>query len=515
MSVQHDQVPTREKVLVIGAGPAGLAAAAALKALDVPFDLVDRAPHVGGIWDPEREDGPLWPTLEMVSSRSFTQYEDMIQPVSFPEFLQGAHMAKYLRAYAARHRITEHFRPRTAVRSARPYGEGVWQVEFSTGEITVYGAVVSAHGIAERPHLPEWAADVSRGIRVIHSHDWDGADGLEGQRVLVVGSGQSAADIAVDAARRALDVRWAARTGHWIVPRRIAGIPGDVAASREPALLGKLNERIAEAVVSRTAGDPSEVGLPKPAAHLLDDAVIVSDDVLDRIREGRITPIAEVTGVDAEGLPVHADGSSFVPDLIVLATGYETGADHLPEGVVPRTADGDLDLFLGAFPRGRDDLVLLGQTRVGGGILPVLVEQADIAAYVLQARLAANAAVARGTAHSAGAADPSAEDRIAALESFRRLRAGSDRAVPVASEAPAPSFASASRSGLLGTLGAAAGAVAGAAAGAVASASQRAGQGSSRGAAAAPTGRPGERIVPFTDRETLLARLATVRALFD
>ena len=48
----HDQIPTREKVLIIGAGPAGLAAAASLKALEVPFDIVDRADHVGGIWDP-------------------------------------------------------------------------------------------------------------------------------------------------------------------------------------------------------------------------------------------------------------------------------------------------------------------------------------------------------------------------------------------------------------------------------------------------------------------------------
>ena len=84
----HDQVPTREKVLVIGAGPAGLAAAAALTALEVPFDLVDRAKDVGGIWNLEREDSPVWPALEMVSSREHTQYEDMLQPVSFPEFLR-------------------------------------------------------------------------------------------------------------------------------------------------------------------------------------------------------------------------------------------------------------------------------------------------------------------------------------------------------------------------------------------------------------------------------------------
>lgn len=466
----HDPVPTRAKVLVIGAGPAGLAAAAALKALEVPFDLVDRAKDVGGIWNLQREDSPVWPALEMVSSRESTQYEDMLQPVSFPEFLTPGQMAKYLRAYAARHELTAHFRPGVEVRSARPFDDGVWQVELSTGEIHVYGAVVSAHGIAERPHRPAWASEVGHGTRVIHSSQWNGADGLEGQRVLVVGSGQSAADIAVDAARRALEVQWSVRTGHWVVPRRIAGTPGDVLAAREPAVLGRLNGRIAEAVVSRAAGDPASVGLPAPTAPLLEDSVIVSDDVLDRVREGRITPVGAVTGVE-DGRPVVAGLGPVAADLVVLATGYETGAGHLPEGVVPRTASGDLDLFLGAFPRGRDDLVVLGQQRVTGGVLPVLVEQADVAAYLLRARL-------DGAAGSTGTG----------IEQFRRLRAGSDSAVPTA---PAPGTGGEGLRGRLGSL---------------------LGGGARRPAAVEGTG---ERLVPFTDREQLLARLRTVRSLLS
>ncbi|MDN5899218.1 MAG: NAD(P)-binding domain-containing protein [Brachybacterium sp.] len=471
----HDQIPTREKVLIIGAGPAGLAAAAALKALEVPFDLVDRAPHVGGIWNPEREDSPVWPTMEMISSREFTQYEDMLQPVSFPEYLSPTQMAKYLRAYAYRHDLTEHFRPRTAVRSARPFGEGVWEVELSTGEVGIYRAVISAHGISEHPHRPAWAAEVPSSVRVIHARDWNGADGLEGQRVLVVGSGQSAADISVDAARRALDVRWSMRTGHWVVPRRIAGVPGDVAASREPSVLGGLNAKIAETVVRRTVGHPADVGLPAPTAPLLEDAVIVSDDVLDRVREGRITPAGDVTGVDADGIVTHlgtgshAGHLSFAPDLIVLATGYESHASHFPEDLVPRTTAGAPDLFLGAFARGRDDLVILGQQRVSGGVLPILVEQADIAAFMLAA---------------------TREGSSPALEQFRRVRAGSEVAVP-AKPAPAPGGVRGRVEGLLGAQKVTA----------------------RRGAQSAHEAE--EQLVPQVDRDTLLARLRSVRELFD
>src|SRR5699024_12751168 len=107
---------------------------AALKALEVPSDLVDRAAHVGGIWDVEREDTPVWPAMEIVSSTAFTQYEDLVQPVSFPDFLSPGQMGKYLRAYAARHGLTAHLRPPSAVRSARPRGPRVRQVGTSTAE---------------------------------------------------------------------------------------------------------------------------------------------------------------------------------------------------------------------------------------------------------------------------------------------------------------------------------------------------------------------------------------------
>ena len=468
MSELHDPVPTREKVLVVGAGPAGLAAAAALQALEVPFDLVDSARDVGGIWNEQREDSPVWPAMEMISSRTFTQYEDMLQPVSFPEFLRPAQMAKYLRAYAARHRLTNHFRPGVSVRSAQPFDEGVWQIELSTGEIGIYRAVIAAHGTSNQPHLPAWADDIPASVRSLHASAWEGSDGLEGQRVLVVGSGQSAADIAVDAARRALEVRWSVRTGHWVVPRRIGGVPGDVAAAREPKVLGALNAKIADAVISRTAGDPAAVGLPAPTLPVTEDQVIISDTLLDRVADGRVTPVQDVQSVEADGTVRFVDGSFYRPDLIVLATGYELGADYLAEDAVPLTAGGAPDLFLGAFPRSRNDLVILGQVTVTGGILPVLVEQADIAAYLMRA-------VIDGSEHVA---------------EFERVRSGSDASV----DALAPQqHASGLRGRLEALLSSAAPAP-------------------KRLPASARAQDPG--TVPFADRDELLGRLRSVRRIF-
>lgn len=410
----HIEIPTSEQVLVVGAGPAGLAAAAALKTLDVPFTMIDGAKHVGGIWDPEREDSPVWPSLEMISSKAYTEYEDMLQPVSFPQHLTATHMAKYLRAYAAKNELTDHFMPRTTVRRATSYGEGRWQVELSNGQIGVWRAIVVATGTSQIPHLPDWAEDIEGDITVLHSSRWPGASAadIDGKKVLVVGSGQSAADIAVDAARRAHEVRWSARSGHWVVPRSIGPVAGDVAAAQRPAILGGLNHKIAEKVITAVAGNPAEYGLPAPTAPVTEDRVIVSDDVLERIAEGRITPMSDVSHVE-NGTVHFRNGGTFTPDVIVLATGYRPGIDWLPVEAVPTTTAGTLDLFLNTFPRTRDDLVLLGQVHVSGGVLPLLVEQADVAAFFLRAVM----------------------DDSPAAEAFRRLRAGSDSAItPVSSE---------------------------------------------------------------------------------
>lgn len=463
MAHSEQHVPTSEQVLVVGAGPAGLAAAAALRALDVPFTMVDSAPHVGGIWDPEREDSPVWPSLEMISSTEYTQYEDLLQPVSFPTHLTAAHMAKYLRAYAAKYELTEHFRPRTEVRRAQPYGEGRWQVELSTGEIGMWRAVIAAHGTSHTPHLPAWAEELPPEVTVLHSSRWPGASNahLEGKRVLVVGAGQSAADIAVDAARRAHEVLWSARSGHWVVPRMIGPMPGDVAAAKRPAMLGGLNEKIADRVIGAVAGDPSRYGLPAPEAPVTEDRVIVSDDVLERIADGRITPISDAETV--EGREVRfVGGGSFEPDVVVLATGYRAGTPWLPADVVPTTTSGTADLFLSAFPRTRDDLVLLGQVRVSGGVLPLLVQQADVAAYFLRAVL----------------------DDAPAAEEFRAVRAGSDAAVEVTP---------ASKPGRLAAML------------------------TSRAPKQAPSSAPRPRTeggYPVVDRDRLVGRLRTVRRLF-
>lgn len=381
-------------VLVIGAGPAGLSAAASLKALGVDFDLVDAQNHVGGVWNVANDDAASWPSKRLTSSKGNTQFEDLRMPVSFSSFPTTDEYATYLRAYASHHGLTDHFHPRTAVRRLRDFGEGKWEVEFSSGEVKPYEAVIAAHGIANRPFLPpEFFEAKEQGVNAIHVKNFAGAEATSEQNVLVVGSGQSAADVATELADGKRRVALHLSEGHWVVPRTIAGMPADTISHAEPGILGrKLNDSIAEKVVTTLVGRPEDVGLPAPTLALLDDEPIVSDTLIDLIKERKIDVVR-----DGRHLPLSAC------DLVVFATGYEPGADYLDAGYME-------NLFLGAFPRERNDLAILGQFRVAGGTVPVLTEQADIAVYAIHAFLTGNTAV---------------------LDDFARLKARPEKGVPL------------------------------------------------------------------------------------
>ncbi len=375
---------SRSNVLVVGAGPAGLAAASFLERAQIDYDLVDSQKHVGGVFSLTTT-GSAWPEMELTSSKALTEFDELRMPVSFPTFPTAQQYGTYLRAFAAHTGADAHFHPRTEVRMARSFGEGNWEVSFSTGEVRTYGAIIAAHGTSSQPHLPaELVADLEdAGVPFIHASQYRGAAHTQAENVLVIGSDQAAADIAADLADADRSVQLLWEEGRWIVPRSLGHLPADAIAQLEPSFLGRLNETIARGAARRTIGSAEAVGLPRPSAPLLDSEPVVSDRLIRDLEQHRIRLVR-----DRRHLPLDAF------DLVILATGYETGAPYL----APELAQ---DLFLGAFPRSRRDLVVLGQLRVAGSLVPVLEDQAELAALYLRAQRS----------------DP------AAAEAFDRLRA--------------------------------------------------------------------------------------------
>jgi cation diffusion facilitator CzcD-associated flavoprotein CzcO len=311
------------EALVIGAGPAGLAAAAALRRRGVPVVVLERGDGVGASWRSRYD------RLRLNSSRWFSQlpgarFEDPTGP-----FPSRDEMVRYLERYAERRSLD--VRPRTAAERIDRDGDG-WVVRTSAGAHRA-GHVLVATGYARDGRIPAWPGRERFGGRLLHAADYRNPAAFRDLDVLVVGAGCSGLEIAYDLATGGAGrVRLAVRTPPNVLVRKAAG----------PLLartMTKLPPARADALLRRARlrelGDLSACGLPIPdegpitrLRRLGVAPAIVDREWIDAIRDGRVSVVAGVSSLD-EGGVMLTDGSRIEPDALVAATGYTTGLESL------------------------------------------------------------------------------------------------------------------------------------------------------------------------------------------
>jgi cation diffusion facilitator CzcD-associated flavoprotein CzcO len=315
-----------EPVLVIGAGPAGLAAAAELRQLGVPAEVLERNDSVASSWR-GRYDRLRLNTCRWTSTLSRQRY-----PPGTPLFPARDDLVRYLESYTARYDLTVRF----GVQVDRiDRGAGGWRLATPGGERTARQVIV-AIGYQHTPRLPDWPGHDRFPGRLLHAAHYRNPADFRGADVLVVGAGCSALEIAYDLAQgEAGRVRVAVRTQPNIMLRSSGGVPGDVPATALLRLPPRVADRIAGFVRRRTIGDLAPWGLTPPDEGLFtrqrrDDKVpaIVDMPVIAAIRSGDIGIVAPVDSVGADGVRL-ADGTAFWPDAIIAATGYGTGLEPL------------------------------------------------------------------------------------------------------------------------------------------------------------------------------------------
>jgi putative flavoprotein involved in K+ transport len=249
-------------------------------------------------------------------------------PRSFGKWPSRDRVVEYLRSYAERSGVE--VRSRTEVVRLERAGSG-WTVVTAQEAIEAERVVV-ATGHSNVPYLPDWPGSFAG--ELVHSAEYRNPAPYAGRRVLVVGAGNSGAEIAVDLIEGgAADVFLAVRTAPSIVRRDTLGVPSQ--------LLGIATSRLPVAVVDRIAGtirrisipDLAPYGLPAPArpySEFLRRGVIPILDVgvVDAVRSGRVRVVAALERF-ADGAAVLADDTRIEVDAVVAATGYRTGLEPL------------------------------------------------------------------------------------------------------------------------------------------------------------------------------------------
>jgi cation diffusion facilitator CzcD-associated flavoprotein CzcO len=403
-----------EKVCIVGAGSSGLTAAQVLQARGVPFDCFEKGSMIGGNWRYENDNGTssAYRSLHINSSRKLMSFEALPMPETYPDYPSHEQVAAYFDAFAERFGLRERIAFNTEVVAVEPVEDDKpergrhssrYPVPMSTTggwEVTVegpdgrrgerYRAVLVCNGHHWKPRWPEppfpGAGDFTG--EQIHAHYYREPDVLVGKRVLVLGIGNSAVDIAVESSRIAEKTFLAMRRGAWVLPKYLNGKPIDEAAPPVASRLPLAVQRFFMGRALRVAvGEMTDYGLPKPDHRLLEAHPTVSSELLPRLGHGDIEPKPNIDRFAGGKAVRFADGSEEETDLVVYCTGYEIEFPFLDERVF--AAPGNrMELYQRVVAPGRPGLYFVGFIQPLGPIMPLAEAQAEWIADLLQGRAA-------------------------------------------------------------------------------------------------------------------------------
>lgn len=369
-----------EKAAIIGGGPAGLATGRALKAFGIGFDIIEQTADFGGLWNRDWDRSPIYDSAHFISSRTMSHFDGYPMPGHFPDYPRHDQILAYVRAYAREVGLYDHARFGVAVTSASP-GETGWRVETSDGETRPYRWLICANGATWDAKTPDIRGDFTGRIR--HSGAYRAAAEFDDKRVLVVGGGNSGADIACDAAQRASHAGISLRRGYWFIPKHFNGLPTDVYAARQPKVPLWLRQKVLKQRLLKLVGDPERLGLPRPDHELLETHPLMNDQLLHYLRHGDLTVYPDVERLDGRDV-VFRGGRRRAFDEIILATGFNWSAPFLADETNPFGA-GRAELPLCIFAPDREDLFFVSFIKAAGSSITLFGEMSWIVARAIRA----------------------------------------------------------------------------------------------------------------------------------
>lgn len=397
-------------IALIGAGPAGLAAARAFQKAGLRFTGFERHSGVGGLWDIGNPWSTMYASAHLISSARRTEFAEFPMPAGTPDYPAHPLLLDYLRAYAQRFDLERHYRFGEEVQRAERHPRGGWALRTADGEVEQFTHLVCAVGTFSKPYLPAIPGRFDG--ELLHSGQYKDPARFRGKRVLIVGAGNSACDIAVDAVHHARSADWAIRRGVWFVPKHILGRPADTlgGALKLPPRFKQLLDGL---LLKLVIGDPTRYGLPKPDHRLYESHPVVNSVALHHVAHGDLRVRREP--VRFEGRTVHfSDGEQAEYDLVLLATGFALDFPFLDAAEL-NWQDSCPRLYLNAFHPQADDLFVLGMVEATGIGWEGRARQGELVARVIRARAAGDPRIAAFDAARARGVDLSGGFRYLSL----------------------------------------------------------------------------------------------------
>ncbi len=383
-----------DRVCVIGAGSSGIAACQVLNARGIPFDCFEKSSTVGGNWRYRNDNGlsAAYRSLHINTSRSLMAYQTFPMPEHLPAYPSHAQIAAYFDSYVDHFGFRDKIQFQSEVTEVRP-SRGDWEVTIrpvSGGESQTrgYRAVLVANGHHWDPRWPEPpypGADTFPGEQM-HAHSYLEPDIFPGKRVLVVGIGNSACDIAVEASRIAERTFMTMRRSAHVIPKFIGGKPTDETSGAWFARLPLPVQRTIMTLMLRSAqGKMTDYGLPEPDHKLLEAHPTVSSDLLPRLGHGDITVKPNIARFEEHEV-VFEDATRERIDLVIYCTGYKITFPFFAPDLIS-APDNHIPLYRRVVSPEHPGLYFIGLLQPLGAIMPLAEAQSEWVADVLESRV--------------------------------------------------------------------------------------------------------------------------------
>ncbi|MEH6389091.1 MAG: NAD(P)-binding domain-containing protein [Pseudomonas profundi] len=350
---------------VIGAGPMGLAAARNLQKLGIPFTGFDLHSDVGGLWDIDNPHSTLYETAHLISSKRMTEFKEFPMADDVAHYPHHSALKTYFRDFASHFGLRRHYEFSTRVLSVEPAG-AQWEVTTERDgqqQARLFDGVLIANGTLHKPNMPALPGDFAG--ELMHSSDYRTPDVFKGKRVLIVGCGNSGADIAVDAVHHAQSVDISLRRGYYFVPKFIKGRPVDTLGGKVK-LPRALKQRVDGAMIRMVIGKPSDYGLPDPDYRLYESHPVINSLILHHLGHGDIHARRDISKVSGKQV-TFADGESKEYDLILMSTGYLLDYPFIMRQHLNWPASQDApQLYMNVFHPEHDNLFMMGMIEAAG-----------------------------------------------------------------------------------------------------------------------------------------------------
>lgn len=358
-------------VLIVGAGPAGLATSFELKRRRIPHVVLEKGPSVGHKW------ANLYDSLTLHTGKHLSALPGTPFPSNVPLFPSRNDFLHYLRKYASTHQLPIQSDCAVSKIKRLPHE---WRILTTKGERKAK-TLVMATGILSNPHVPEFPDGRTFQGRTLHSVDYRRPEPFRGERVLVIGAGNSAGEISTELVRAGIDVTISIRSGATTLPLSLFGIPIQYFG----VLTARLPETLQKKVIALTAWISAlrrgPVLLPKSKPSPCPDVPLIGFHLIDAIRERRIRMRGGIDRFTKGGVRFK-DGSEDHFESIIFATGYHAAIDTL-EGLVR------MDRCGFAFRRDRvvsidrPDLYFVGQNYdARGGLYNITLDSKRVAGLI-------------------------------------------------------------------------------------------------------------------------------------